>query len=278
MDIQILTTRNDIFGDFDNIEISSFLSPKALDAFDINIIDLDDPELWKFTFLGSYTIIRAGEFDSLARIIAESYKSIIIIVLPQNEIYTARYTYKNGVLDYKNGEIIPIKDIISVIEEKVLSSLLLQTIKDALLYENNTTILGQYEYTSAFDFKQNNQYVSASNVLTEAYKAQKVTSIRNDRFVLTTLDILKSKDGLMAFLQHCKLIDVRQVDIDKTRYPELIINLAKNTEFLSRADVIQLLHVSPSKAYTLLKKLVAQGVLEPVNKGHYAKYRYVGNR
>ena len=71
---------------------------------------------------------------------------------------------------------------------------------------------------------------------------------------------------------------VRQVDIDETRYPELIINLAKNTDFLSRADVIQLLHVSPSKAYTLLKKLVAQGVLEPVNKGHYAKYRYVGNR
>ncbi|MBR5995125.1 MAG: putative DNA binding domain-containing protein [Eubacteriaceae bacterium] len=71
---------------------------------------------------------------------------------------------------------------------------------------------------------------------------------------------------------------VRQADIDETRYPELIINLAKNTDFLSRADVVQLLHVSPSKAYTLLKKLVSQGVLEPVNKGHYAKYRYVGKR
>lgn len=71
---------------------------------------------------------------------------------------------------------------------------------------------------------------------------------------------------------------VRQVDIDETRYPELIINLAKNTDFLSRADVIQLLHVSPAKAYNLLKKLVEQGTLEPVNKGHYAKYRYIGNR
>ena len=71
---------------------------------------------------------------------------------------------------------------------------------------------------------------------------------------------------------------VRQVDIDETRYPELIINLAKNTDFLSRADVVQLLHVSPSKAYTLLKKLVAQGELELVNKGHYAKYQYVGKQ
>ena len=71
---------------------------------------------------------------------------------------------------------------------------------------------------------------------------------------------------------------VRQVDIDETRYPELIINLAKNTDFLSRADVVQLLRVSPSKAYNLLKKLVEHGQLEPVNKGHYAKYRYIGNR
>ena len=71
---------------------------------------------------------------------------------------------------------------------------------------------------------------------------------------------------------------VRQVDIDETRYPELIINLAKNTDFLSRADVVKLLHVSPSKAYNLLKKLVEQGTLERVNKGHYSKYRYVGKR
>ena len=68
----------------------------------------------------------------------------------------------------------------------------------------------------------------------------------------------------------------RQVDIDETRYPELIINLAKNSEFIARADIVQLLHVSSPKAYTLLKKLVEQDLLEPVNKGHYAKYKYIG--
>ena len=76
--------------------------------------------------------------------------------------------------------------------------------------------------------------------------------------------------------QRAKIGYVRQVDIDETRYPELIINLAKNTDYLSRADIVQLLHVSPSKAYNLLKKLVEQKLLEPINKGHYAKYRYIG--
>lgn len=67
---------------------------------------------------------------------------------------------------------------------------------------------------------------------------------------------------------------VRQVDIDETRYPELIIRLAQNTDYISRADVIQLLHVDDNKAYRLLKALVIQGELEPINKGRYAKYRY----
>ena len=71
---------------------------------------------------------------------------------------------------------------------------------------------------------------------------------------------------------------VRQVDIDETRYHELILSLAKKNDYISRADVIQLLHVSPSKAYTLLKKLVSEQKLIPVNKGHYAKYRYIGHQ
>ncbi len=66
---------------------------------------------------------------------------------------------------------------------------------------------------------------------------------------------------------------VRQADIDEARYPELIIRLAKNNEFISNADVAQLLHVLPAKAYRLLKRLVDEGKLEAVNKGRYSKYR-----
>ena len=67
---------------------------------------------------------------------------------------------------------------------------------------------------------------------------------------------------------------VRQMDIDETRYLELIQNLAKNNEYISRSDVVQLLHNNENKAYSLLKKLVNSGALLPVNKGRYAKYQY----
>lgn len=66
---------------------------------------------------------------------------------------------------------------------------------------------------------------------------------------------------------------VRQRDIDETRYAELILNMARNNEFISRADVMKLLHVKDSKAYGLLKKLAEEGYLIPVNKGRYAKYK-----
>lgn len=65
---------------------------------------------------------------------------------------------------------------------------------------------------------------------------------------------------------------VQQSDIDEARYLELIRKMAENNDFISRADVVQLLHVPDNKAYRLLKKLVEQGVLEAINKGHYAKY------
>lgn len=53
----------------------------------------------------------------------------------------------------------------------------------------------------------------------------------------------------------------------------MIINMARSNEFIARADVMNLLHVSDSKAYTLLKDLVKQNILQPVNKGRYAKYK-----
>ena len=45
------------------------------------------------------------------------------------------------------------------------------------------------------------------------------------------------------------------------------------SDFIARADVVNLLHVNEDKAYNLLKMLTIQGVLTMVNKGRYAKYK-----
>jgi len=68
---------------------------------------------------------------------------------------------------------------------------------------------------------------------------------------------------------------VRQADIDESRYRELVLNLAMHNGFISRADVVNLLHVDANKAYRVLKSLSKEGRLMPVNKGRYAKYKFL---
>lgn len=68
---------------------------------------------------------------------------------------------------------------------------------------------------------------------------------------------------------------VRQTDIDAVRYKELILTLARRKEFITRKDVIELLRVSPSQAYRLLKKLTAEGALAVDGTTSAAKYTIV---
>lgn len=48
---------------------------------------------------------------------------------------------------------------------------------------------------------------------------------------------------------------VRQTDIDAVRYPELVLKLVETKGSVTRKDVIELLHVTPSQAYRILQKL-----------------------
>lgn len=48
---------------------------------------------------------------------------------------------------------------------------------------------------------------------------------------------------------------VRQTDIDVIRYSELVMKLAHTKEYITRKDVVDLLHISGPQAYRLLKKL-----------------------
>ena len=73
-------------------------------------------------------------------------------------------------------------------------------------------------------------------------------------------------------LTHRPYAYVRNHDIDSMRHEELVIKLAKHQGFISRSDVIELLHVSPAQAYYILKKLVKGGRLQLLGKGAASKY------
>lgn len=65
---------------------------------------------------------------------------------------------------------------------------------------------------------------------------------------------------------------VRQTDIDQVRYSELVLKLAKQQGSITRSDVTELLHISPSQAHHILKRLVQGGELEPRGEKRGRKY------
>lgn len=65
---------------------------------------------------------------------------------------------------------------------------------------------------------------------------------------------------------------VRQTDIDKLRYEELILKFTETQGYITRKDAAELLKLTPMQAYRVLQKLAAAGELQLQGKGKYAKY------
>lgn len=67
----------------------------------------------------------------------------------------------------------------------------------------------------------------------------------------------------------------RQMDIESIRHDELILQLAKKQGYVRRADVVELLHVTPPQAYRALARLANEKKLVLNGSGAGAKYLLV---
>lgn len=84
------------------------------------------------------------------------------------------------------------------------------------------------------------------------------------RYYMLSSGVYKSDDNVLGY--------VRQTDIDKLRYEELIIKLAKEQGYVTRGNVAELLNLSPPQAYRIILKLKNKGLLKLKGKGKQAKY------
>ena len=70
--------------------------------------------------------------------------------------------------------------------------------------------------------------------------------------------------------------DVRQTDIDSIRYPELVMKLARTQNgIITKQNIIDLLNVTSSQAYKIIKQLQSENKIMLLNGGKYAKYKIV---
>lgn len=87
------------------------------------------------------------------------------------------------------------------------------------------------------------------------------------RAYILSAKVYKDQDNSVGY--------VRQTGIDKLRYNELILKLAEQQGFVTRDNVSELLNISLSQAYRLLKGLVNKNKLILIGTGRLAKYKLV---
>lgn len=84
------------------------------------------------------------------------------------------------------------------------------------------------------------------------------------RAYILSAKVYKEQDNSIGY--------VRQTDIDKLRYEELVLKLTRQQGYVKRDDVRTLLNVTDSQAYRILRKLADNGRLFLKGKGRSARY------
>lgn len=166
-------------------------SPRSLDEFDINVIDLCATDLWRYRGNSYSSINQINDFKSISNMILRKSSSKVLIVLPQNINFLFRYSYD------KYQESKPLKDMLGTLHKEILVALLPSGIAcPTLQFENTRTTINSITYVADFYFD------TSEHIITSSHLSKKATTveIQPNSLYVTTLDILQGEAELFGFL------------------------------------------------------------------------------
>lgn len=185
-----------------NVEINSIHDAKSLDDFEINIIDLNDEEMWTYAESRPTTIDCIADISSLAAMIANSKRTTIVVLFPQNLIY--RYNHFTPTYEqWRYLSSCELKDSISPMFRNVVEILLSKAFTMEILYENTETKIGNINIKAAFYFNDEKE-----TALIKSTSGKKV-ACRHENIIVTTL-YLEDYNHIIAFLKKVRLLSEKQ--------------------------------------------------------------------
>ena len=185
-----------------NVEINSIHDAKSLDDFEINIIDLNDEEMWTYEESRPTTIDCIADISSLAAMIANSKRTTIVVLFPQNLIYRySHFTPRHEQWRYLSS--CELKDSISLMFRNVVEILLSKAFTMEILYENTETKIGNINIKAAFYFNDEKE-----TALIKSTSGKKV-ACRHENIIVTTL-YLEDYNHIIAFLKKVRLLSEKQ--------------------------------------------------------------------
>lgn len=198
MKIQVISYKGLVnYGDEHQYTYSTLSEPKTFDAFDLNIISLQTPELWKNSGTTTTSVNSINDFKSLRKLISSCEKASIIVCFPQNYDFQFHYVGQG----YQN--IYRMKNMITNLMECL--KYLLPTDKSySLVYENSTTRCEHTDYRAAFYFEG---VFSLLSPLTRCVGGEHATTVLyRTGLYYTTLDLSQTDVDINGFLKEIGLI------------------------------------------------------------------------
>ncbi len=177
-------------------KISKLEEIQALDDFEICIIDLNNEYLWRNRGTDTKTINNINDLRTIKSAITNSKKAIILISFPQNENFRYYYTYVSSGQDYTKSN--KLKDIQTNIKE-ILNNNLIDLAGCIISYEKTVTNIDNQSVNADFNFCSIEK--SGFESITFSKNSNKITTIKKDSILITTLDILEKETYLNAFIK-----------------------------------------------------------------------------
>lgn len=179
---------------FGDMALNSLNSPAEFDAFDINVICVDEEEFWKNSGGDSRSKVNSNpDLDSIAQLSSRT-KSIVVLALPNDNIYFSYLDPRSYGNDFKT---IPIKDILTNACAIALRAIGSPNINGSIVYGSGITTVGQQKMRSSFFLDGSWDEV----ITTTEQPSLKPTTVKDCGFIVTTLPILQSEMAFSEFIE-----------------------------------------------------------------------------
>lgn len=214
MKVQIITYKSELknrFKDYD-ITYSTINSPQSFDEFDVNVVSLQNYEIWRNNSANTQSINCIDDFKSLQKIIQNSSNSNTIIFFPQNSIFS--YNYYPTQNRYAHHD--ELKNILYHLYD-IINKMIPQNIANnwVLTYENTKTVINGKEYSAAFYFNT----ALEKNILFSKGGAKPTAICYTDRLFFSSLDLSIDDFSLKDFFT---AIGIEQSEIQA---PQWLVDL-----------------------------------------------------
>lgn len=193
MRIQVISLNKKIPPNSSVAVCSLINSPRSLDEFDVNVIDLRTTDLWRYRGNSYSSINQINDFKSISNMILRKSSSKVLIVLPQNVNFLFRYSYD------KYHESKPLKDMLGTLHKEILIALFPSgMVCPTLQFENTRTTINSITYVADFYFD------TREHIITSSHLSKKATTveIQHNSLYATTLNVLQSEAELFGFLNY----------------------------------------------------------------------------